>query len=234
MYFDFRKLKLLRRRIYGLRVFVPWLRERHRLEAMVGPLGYWDKLQSYQLHLLQSNGLMPSHKLLDIGCGPLQGGLAFIRYLGRGNYYGIDRSVEAISAGKKQIEKNNLVQKQPYLTFTETLGMKEITEVKFDFMWASQILYYFDESLLRLLMKMISTSLKNEGKFLGDIIGPKHYEFRLKEHNWFLHTPESLSKIAASFGLQVKELGEIGKYGYPKRLGLHTNLLIEITKGLNV
>ena len=53
-----------RRRAYGLRAFVPGLREHHRLEAMVGPLGFWGELQRYHLQFLQTNGLKPSHSLL--------------------------------------------------------------------------------------------------------------------------------------------------------------------------
>ena len=230
MHLDLRKIKKLRRKIYGLRVFIPWLRERHRLEVMVGPLGYWDKLQAYQLNLLVSNGLKPHHKLLDIGCGPLQGGLAYIKYLDKGNYFGIDKNTKAVTIGKTQVRKNKLEDKNPFLSVSDTFGLNEITDVNFDFMWSSQVLYYFDDDLLKSLLKMISLRLKENGKFLCDIIGPKHYEFRLKEHNWYLHTVNSLNKIAKDYNLQARELGEIEQYGYPKRLALKTNLLIEITK----
>ncbi len=225
-----RRLKRIRRRIYSVRQYIPWLRERHQLEIMVGPLGYWDKLQKYQLNLLRVNGLKPHHKLLDIGCGPLQGGTAFIKYLNKENYYGIDIKKNVIDIGKKQIIKNKLTVKNPFLSYSETFGQFEIKNVKFDFMWASQVLYYFDEAVIRSLMKMISSTLSENGKFLGDIIGPKHYEFRLREHNWILHTVESLRNIAKDYGLKVEELGEIEKYGYPKKLSLRTNILVEITR----
>ncbi len=194
MNWDLRKLKLMRRKIYGLREFIPWMKERHRLELMVGPLGYWDRLQEYQLNLLKSNGLLPNHKLLDIGCGPLQGGIAFIKYLESNNYYGIDIKKEVIEIDKKLTVKNKIAAKKPFLAYSETFGLNEIKDIKFDFMWASQILYYFDEHKINALMEMISLRLKDNGKFLGDIIGPKHYEFRLKEHNWILHTVETFKQ----------------------------------------
>lgn len=86
-----RQLMKLRRSLYGLRAYIPGLRERHRLEVMVGPLGFWDKLQRYQLNVLQQNGMEAGHTLMDIGCGPLQGGVAFIKYLNASCYVGIDR-----------------------------------------------------------------------------------------------------------------------------------------------
>ena len=230
MHKHIRQLKKLRRNLYGIRTFIPWLREKHRLEAMVGPLGYWNKLQSYQLNVLKSSGLNPNHTLLDIGCGPLQGGIAFIRYLDKGNYYGIDKNINSLEAGKNQLIKKGLTSKDPYIAVSNTFGEAELNGAKFDFMWASQVLYYFNNEVIRSLMKIISEKLKDDGKFLGDIIGPKHYEFKTKEHGWVLHSVESLSDIAKEFQLKVSDLGEIEKFGYPEKLGLKTNILIEIIK----
>jgi len=225
-----RKLKGLRRNIYGLRRFIPWMRERHLLEDMVGPLGFWNELQAYQLNTLKLNGLKPEHNLLDIGCGPLQGGIAFIKYLNKNNYYGIDINQESIVAGISQIKKFKLEYKNPFLSSSNSFGREKLKDIKFNFIWASQILYYFDDDKLKDLMEWLSLALLENGKFLGDIIGPKHYEFKTKEHNWNLHTIESLSNIAKQFNLKIKNLGEIENFGYPKRLSLRFNNLIEITK----
>lgn len=225
-----RKLKGLRRKIYGLRRFIPWMRERHLLEDMVGPLGFWNELQAYQLNTLQINGLKSYHKLLDIGCGPLQGGIAFIKFLDKNNYYGIDLNPKSLEAGLKQIKKYKLTEKNPFLSLSNSFGKEELKDTKFNFIWASQVLYYFDDDKLNELMDWISTALSEDGKFLADIIGPKHYEFKTKEHNWFLHTIDSLNKIAIQYNLKAKNLGEIENFGYPKKLSLRFNNLIEITK----
>ena len=225
-----RRLKGLRRDLYGLRRYVPWLRELHELESMVGPLGYWKELQAYQLNTLISNGLKSEHKLLDLGCGPLQGGIAFINYLERNNYYGIDISQSSIDAGIKQIKKYGLENNNPILSLSNDFGRTELDGVKFNFIWASQLLYYFDDKMITNLLSHVSIVLKKDGKFLGDIIGPKHYEFKSKEHNWFLHTIVSIKNIADNFYLKVQDLGEIENFGYPKRLSLRTNHLIMISK----
>jgi cyclopropane fatty-acyl-phospholipid synthase-like methyltransferase len=64
-------------------------------------LGFWHELQSYQLNTLKENGLRAEHSLLDIGCGPLQGGLAFIKYLEESKYFGIDIELKNIETGIK-------------------------------------------------------------------------------------------------------------------------------------
>ena len=225
-----RKVKGIRRNLYGLRRYIPGLRELHELEIMVGPLGYWKELQSYQLNTLISNGLKPQHKLLDLGCGPLQGGIAFIKYLDPNNYYGVDIREASINAGIKQIAKYRLSNKNPRIFLTDDFGKKDLTGTKFNYVWASQILYYFDDGRLTSMMDWLSISLTDEGKFLGDIIGPKHYEFKTREHNWYLHNTDSLAGLAANFNLKVSNLGEINKFGYPGRLSLKTNHLIMISK----
>lgn len=229
-YLALRTLKLLQRKIYGLRAFVPGLRERHRLEAMVGPLGVWNKLQKYQLNVLKTNGLKPGHTLLDLGCGPLQGGIAFIKYLDTGNYIGLDNNNNVIETAKEQIIKNKLTAKKPFIVLSETFGLEELNGLTFDYIWASQNLYYFDEDKLKMLMQMILLKMKDNGKFLGDIIGPKHYAFRLKEPPYILHSVEDIKNIAKGYNLKVKELGEIKEFGYPKIISLSTNVLLEITK----
>lgn len=225
-----RRLKGLRRNIYGLRQFIPGLKEIHKLELMVGPLGYWKELQAYQLKALVSNGMKPEHKLLDIGCGPLQGGIAFIKYLNPNNYFGFDIRQESVDAGTKLIKKHKLEKKQPVLFISDNFGMDKLNGTKFNFIWASQILYYFDEQKLNTLMKWLTIILEDDGKFLGDIIGPAHYEFKYKEHNWYLHDVKALSDIAVKHDLKVYNMGEIKKYGYPGRLSLRTNNLIMISK----
>jgi SAM-dependent methyltransferase len=62
--------------------------------------GLWDAVGELQFDLLVREGLEPHHRLLDIGCGSLRGGVHFIRYLDAGNYTGIDKSTDRLAAGR--------------------------------------------------------------------------------------------------------------------------------------
>ena len=62
--------------------------------------GLWDELGSMQLSFMRSQGLLPHHKLLDIGCGSLRGGVKFIEYLEPKHYFGHDINPHLIKKGR--------------------------------------------------------------------------------------------------------------------------------------
>lgn len=68
---------------------------RHR--ELIG--GMWNEVGQLQMDFLRDRGLRPHHKLLDVGCGALRGGVRFVRYLDPGNYYGIDMNQSFLDAG---------------------------------------------------------------------------------------------------------------------------------------
>src|SRR5260370_20885197 len=61
--------------------------------------GLWDEIGQLQIDFLVSQGLMPHHRLLDIGCGSLRGGAKLVRYLDPGHYAGVDLHENLINAG---------------------------------------------------------------------------------------------------------------------------------------
>ena len=59
----------------------------------------WDEIGKLQFDFLINEGLKPHHKLIDIGCGSLRGGIHFIKYLDRFNYFGTDLNGDLIKLG---------------------------------------------------------------------------------------------------------------------------------------
>jgi hypothetical protein len=80
---------------------------------------YDQRVLVLQLDFMIREGLKPHHKLLDIGCGSLRGGVHFIRYLDAGNYVGIDSNIALLDAGyeielaswglKERMPRENLI-----------------------------------------------------------------------------------------------------------------------------
>ena len=196
---------------------------------MVGPLGFWRELQAYQLGAVQRLGLQPAHCLLDLGCGPLQGGIPFISYLEKERYVGIDRRAEAVEMGREEITRHGLDYKKPRLFVTESFGDIELGETKLDFVWASQVLYYFHEPTMHQLFALVSRRLNPTGVMAGDILGPNSDRSFLRPPLPPVHTGASLDVIAKAHGLRVVERGTIQDFAYPRRLGLRHNVMLEIT-----
>ena len=61
--------------------------------------GMWEEIGKLQFDFMMQQGLKPHHVLLDIGCGPLRGGVYFIKYLDKGNYLGIDKNKSLVNGG---------------------------------------------------------------------------------------------------------------------------------------
>ena len=226
-----RELKRVRRQIYGFRAYVPGLRFQHLRETMVGPVGYWDELQQYQFNVLVANGLRPDHALLDLCCGPLQGGIAFIRYLDAGGYVGVDIRAPNLAAGYRQILDHDLAAKNPRLIRSETFGRDFLGDAKFDFIFVSQTLYLFDDAKTAQLLALARRVLKPGGKFLGDILKPElHASLIYPNCGWLCHTVESMKSIAESQGMEVRSLGGLRQFQYPAKLSLSSNLMLEFTR----
>lgn len=61
--------------------------------------GMWDVIGRLQFEFLLARGLQPEHRLVDIGCGALRGGVHFVRHLRPGHYYGLDNNQSLLDAG---------------------------------------------------------------------------------------------------------------------------------------
>ncbi|MBN1442300.1 MAG: class I SAM-dependent methyltransferase [Planctomycetes bacterium] len=225
-FFQRRKYALLRR-------LIPRIREQDRRDRLAGPLGYWQRLQSYQLGFLKSMGLAPHHSLLDIGCGPLQGGLAFIEYLEPNNYVGIDRRPEPLAEGYRLLATHDLVHKNPRLIVSDTFGRRELNGSQFDFAWSCQMLYHLDPETIHACFEHVTGHLKSGACLYGDIIGyPNKVTDRASwnGYKFHLHTLEFLKNAAREHGLVMEHLGQIRDFGYPEEIALHTNEMLQFQK----
>lgn len=73
--------------------------------------GMWDAVGSLQFEYMKAAGLQPGHRLLDMGCGALRGGVHFVRYLDPGHYCGMDINASLLDAGRRELEAAGLMEK---------------------------------------------------------------------------------------------------------------------------
>ena len=109
--------------------------------------GNWDEAGKQQFDFLVSQGLEPSHSMLDIGCGTLRGGRKFIEYLDPGRYFGFDLSAKAIESGKLLVQQLGLAHKLPDLRTSDANGLrfKAYGGMSFDYLLAQSVFSHLKE-----------------------------------------------------------------------------------------
>ena len=105
----------------------------------IGYVEEWDVHGPRQLEYLREQGLEPHHYLLDIGCGPLRGGVHFIRYLERGHYFGVDKNEGVLETARDvELTRYGLDDKEPTLTAMENFDFPTLGRA-FDYAWAQSV-----------------------------------------------------------------------------------------------
>ena len=101
--------------------------------------GMWDEIGRLQFNFMVEMGLEPHHRLLDIGCGSLRGGVHFIEYLEPGNYYGMDKDRGLIDAGMAiELPKAGLGDKQATFSVNSEFAF-HVFKTTFDFAIAQSL-----------------------------------------------------------------------------------------------
>ena len=61
--------------------------------------GVWDSHGQRQVEFMKAQGMLPQHKIVDVGCGCFRAGRHFIDYLAPAHYYGIDANHSLMQTG---------------------------------------------------------------------------------------------------------------------------------------
>ena len=104
-----------------------------------GPPELFESAGREQLSVLLQEGLLPTSKLLDVGCGCLRAGYWLVRLLDAGCYFGIEPNQPMLAAGIQQVLGPELVRaKQPFFDSNDRFDFS-IFGVKFDAFLARSI-----------------------------------------------------------------------------------------------
>jgi cyclopropane fatty-acyl-phospholipid synthase-like methyltransferase len=138
---------------------------------MVG--GMWDEIGRLQFEFLRAHGLKPNHRLLDIGCGCLRGGIHAIKYLETGNYYGLDINRSLIEAGRREVGLAGLAHKNPHLALSDRFELGLFRE-KFDYLLALSVFtHLFANHIIRCLAE-VREVLAPDGRFFATFFLAPH------------------------------------------------------------
>ena len=130
--------------------------------ALVGAPGFWRMKRSFQIEFLRGVGLAPSHRLLDLGCGTLRGGLPLIEYLDVGGYTGLEVRSAALEAARAELAETGLAAKAPELRLVGDLAAVQL-DGRFDFIWAFSVLIHMSDPTLEACLAMVQRHLASGG-----------------------------------------------------------------------
>lgn len=188
--------------------------------------GFWDELGKTQLDYLLGLGLLPEHRVLDIGCGAFRAGRHFVDYLEPGHYFGVDANHSLITAGYE----TELTDAQRVRLPVENLRANDRFDVDFgvpvDFAIAQSVFTHISLNHIRLCLYRAAQAVRPggslfatfferpEGTPVDTIVGPRRTKPIFTERNVYWYYRSDL-EWAATIGPWRSVY--IGDWGHPRR-----------------
>jgi cyclopropane fatty-acyl-phospholipid synthase-like methyltransferase len=206
------------------------VRRRHALEDSMGFRGQWDEHSRFQIAFLKEQGLDPSHKFLEIGCGPLTGGIPIIGYLHPNNYFGLDIRSSVLNLSWSEVGIAGLSAKNPRLICSSSFGSEELRDEQFDFVLSFSVLYHLSDELLRSYFFHVTNRLKPTGVCFAQV------NTHLDGSTWLQfpfvkRTVTDYIEMASAAGLRTKSLGTIDNLGFRLPGEERLNEMLAFTRG---
>ncbi len=186
--------------------------------------GLWEELGHLQLEFLIKSGLKPNHKLLDIGCGCLRGGVHYVKYLQEGNYYGLDINNSLIEAGKIELKKADLIKKKPNLIVDDKFSFDKFGS-KFDFMVSVSVFTHLPMNIIIRCLNKARESLTPNGVYYSTFFQaptPSHLEAIKQQPGDIITNYDSdpfhysVEELAYMAKLAKLEINIIGDWDHPR------------------
>jgi SAM-dependent methyltransferase len=178
------------------------IRKKH-YRKVIGSGEDWDGRGLFQLKFLKYMLLMPEHKVLDIGCGPLRAGVHFIKYLNSENYFGFDYNRDFVKAANYIITQDPaLSDKWPKIFFLEDFNIADMDIPKCDYGIAFSVLNHCTKDEIKLFFKNVPLAFKTGARIFVIMSNSWFEESMLKESKFeFVHKITKLPQpIIETFG----------------------------------
>lgn len=196
------------------------------LERHMGFLGQIPEHRRFQIDFLRAEGLKPSHSLLEIGCGPMTGGLPIIDYLDAGRYVGVDVRPEVLNLSWREIGKAGLAAKNPQLLCSANFGDEALGARTFDYVLSFSVLYHLADEILNGWLESVA---KRAGVAYANV------NVNVESSTWlqFPFLKRSLATyrdMAEKHALKTEELGTIESLGFKLPGEEKNNVMLRFTR----
>ena len=104
-----------------------------------GPVYLFERMGRLWFEALVREGLVPSSRVLDVGCGSLRLGYWLMHFLEPGHYYGIEPQVDMLEAGRTEIiEPHVLERAKPHFAHNFDFDFS-VLDARFDYVVACSV-----------------------------------------------------------------------------------------------
>lgn len=192
-------------------------RGEHR--TMVGAM--WDDIGRLQFEFLRAQGLEPQHRLLDVGCGALRGGVHFVRYLEPDCYCGLDANASLIEAGHHELALAGLDDRGASLLADGNFDVARFGR-RFEMAIAVSLITHLYANHIQICLARVAEVLAPGGRFyvtffeaphsahLASLVQPPGEITTHYANDPFHQSFDELATLAARAGLETERIGDFG------------------------
>jgi SAM-dependent methyltransferase len=132
-----------------------------------GPVKDFVRVGGHCLEVLLAEGLTPSSRVLDVGCGALRVGYWLMRVLDPGRYFGIEPNQEMLRLGLDTVvEPDVLSRAHPHLAHNDDFDFSRFGE-RFDFVVARSIWTHASRAQIGAMLTSFAATSTPDGVFLA-------------------------------------------------------------------
>jgi len=170
----------------------------------------WYGIGMLQYHFLISQGIKPSSRFLDLGCGALRLGQYLIPFLEAGNYYGLDAEPNLIRAGLSvEIPSDIVDMKSPVFTVNHTFDFSFIDY--FEYSIAQSLFTHLTLQDIERCFEKLKAVARTDSKFFftffeGDSSNNK-YEVSHANRRWD-YSYQELTDVAEKHEWKLSYIGD--------------------------
>lgn len=186
--------------------------EREQRHGLVGPPKLWRNKRAFQIRFLKKYGLRPQHKLVDLGCGTLRGGIPLIEYLQKGHYYGLEVREETLEEGRKELAEAGLESKKPVLLPSPDLSVIDLG-ASIDYIWAFSVLVHMEDAILDSALGFVKKHLAPQGVFYANVGLGEAPERKWQGFPVVRRKLEFYEEACRKHGLACEDMGLLSSFG---------------------
>jgi SAM-dependent methyltransferase len=132
-----------------------------------GPQGHFERVGRLCFEVLLKEGLRPSSRVLDVGCGALRAGYWLMRFLDTGCYFGVEPNREMLRVGLEEIvQPDVLARAGARFAHNDDFDFSVFGE-RFDFVLARSIWTHTSKAQIRTMLSSFAATAAPEGAFLA-------------------------------------------------------------------